>query len=1152
MNKTISRASFDQSRASDPGVSAWVSANAGSGKTHVLVNRVIRLMLTGTPPEKILCLTYTKAAAAEMSNRLYRELAEWIPLDDEALIEKIHQKTGHIKFNREQLAEPRRLFARALETPGGLKIQTIHAFCEQLLHRFPLEAGITSGFAVMDDRQAKELLVQIRSDFFARVDEADNEELREYLGDVIKFSGGQKGFDELLEKLLDKRDDLQVVYDDLAMASKHLAVALGLELEDTQEKLISQVGNIIDRKVLSYVEEILAARSAATDQKQAGLIKQILRADDDQEVFDLLVSLTLVANGSPKSDIKLCTKNCGIDNPDVLGILQDLARRTSQVVGKIKALNIFQATHAALHIGKIITQKYEAEKKRLGFYDYHDLIAKVLSMFADMPDAAWVLYKLDGGLDHILVDEAQDTSPPQWDIIQFLADDFFSGAGARHRVTRSVFAVGDHKQSIYSFQGAAPESFDQRKQYFKQAAEQAGQAFSEVNFDVSFRSTAQVLGVVDEVFKQPIAANGVENTVHSAVRASNTGLVELWPMEEKLDSEKTSPWVPDNGQRSAAHPRVRLAEKIARKIKSWLTSREMLPDENRPITPGDILILVRKRTQMMNALVRALKLADIPVAGVDRLKLTEHIGVQDLIALARFVLLPEDDLNFAGLLKSSLLVKDDDSPFDDDDLIAIAAERGNCSLWQAFVEAAGKGIDYGQTVCLLEKWKKQAAEMLPFEFFSQVLSADNKRSLIMQRLGSEAGEPLDAFLLLAQDFERANVPTLQGFLNWLEVGDTEIKREMEKSDGEVRIMTVHGAKGLEAKIVILPDTYDVPDTKHAPKILEIDDQTPVWRLKADFETPLIKDLKDRYLGDIQAEYNRLLYVAMTRACDRLYIGAAQSNSQIKDNSWYQLTANVLQKPELETPDEVFGLVWRLGQGGKKADDDQTEKARGVVAARPLPDWVTTRPSMQTHADTLAMNWIAPSRFGSDNLQDEETSLSPVEKTPENRFLRGNLIHKMLQYLPEIAADRQLQVARDYMSAHGQGLDEGQQIATLAEIETILSHPRFAAVFAPGSVAEAPIVARLKTKTGQDVILNGQIDRLCIRDNEILIVDYKTNKPPPASIAAVNQQYIRQLAAYREALCEIYPDHAIHAALLWTHNATLMEIDEKYLIDLFSG
>lgn len=1147
MNDLTTRASFDQSRASDPSVSAWVSANAGSGKTHVLVNRVIRLMLTGTDPEKILCLTYTKAAAAEMSNRLYKRLAEWIPLDDDALIEKIHENTGHIKFKKSELAKPRRLFARALETPGGLKIQTIHAFCEQLLHRFPLEAGVTSSFKVMDDRQAKDLLWKIRADFFSSLDNKNDAEAQLFLDEVIKFSGGQSGFDELLELLLNKRDDLQIVYQDLQGAHERLAQALGIKPTDNFESILKQVGQGFKKNAFADVQKILEGRTGAIDQKQAVLLKSALQTSSDHLLFELLKDLTLTKKNVQKASRSLCTVSCRKEHPEVFTLLEEEAMRISQIVEKTKAISVLHATNGALHIGKAITGQYEKEKNALGFYDYHDLIAKVLAMFDSMPNSAWVLYKLDGGLDHILIDEAQDTSPAQWDIIQFLADDFFSGQAVRPDIDRTVFAVGDRKQSIYSFQGAAPASFDQRRLYFEQTVKQAGMKFSCVEFDVSFRSTKQVLSLVDDVFAQEEAAKGIDKTVHSAQRSQSPGLVELWPVEEKNTATESKVWEPEI-EGAANNTRVQVANKIAQKIRYWLDTGETLASEKRPIRPGDILILVRRRTQLMDALVRALKLADVPVAGVDRLRLTRHISVQDLIALAKFVLLPQDDLNLSGLIKSSLLEKDNGQPFDDDDLILIASTRSEQSVWQAFLKKTDDGHGFLNAKNSLLSWRQKSRQQLPFEFFSTVLNVDQKRKSILRRLGSEAGEPIDAFLLLAQDYERGNTPTLQGFLSWLENGDTEIKREMENNENEVRIMTIHGAKGLESKIVILPDTYDVPDNSKAPKFLNADEITPVWKLKSGFETTLINKLKEQYLSDTFEEYNRLLYVAMTRAEDRLYIGAAQSNRKLSSKSWYQLISNILCKEELKQNDDIFGQTWRLSDDPDSVKKSTHQSEKELTPPSCLPDWAKQRPAK----NTKLTDWIAPSKLGLDIVDEGEQHISPLTEPGKNRFLRGNLIHKMLQYLPDLPTDKRMTVAKEYVLRHGTGLSDKQSTETLAEINVILNDQRFAQVFGPGSIAEAPIVARITLENGQELILNGQIDRLCIADNEIFIIDYKTNKPPPTRLAGVNHQYIRQLAAYRLALLQIYPNHEIRAGLLWTYNAVLMEIDEGSLQDVFSS
>ncbi|HFC05157.1 MAG TPA: hypothetical protein ENJ55_05570, partial [Rhizobiales bacterium] len=554
---------------------------------------------------------------------------------------------------------------------------------------------------------------------------------------------------DLLASILGRRNELEIVYEDLQAASCRLAKALGIGVNDTFESLVTESKAGWNLTALETAKKVLASQPGSTNQTTSMLLDRLLKTDKASDVFDVLFKITHTAKGTMKTDRSLCSPKCAKEFPDTLQALQELAVSASQLIEKINAVKILKTTESAMYVGKIITQEYDAEKNRLGVYDYQDLISKVLGMFSRMPDAAWVLYKLDGGLDHILIDEAQDTSPAQWDIIQFLADDFFTGAGARPDILRSIFAVGDRKQSIYSFQGAAPESFDLRHRYFRQVVRQCGLKFESVDFEVSFRSTSPVLELVDEVFAQAIAAEGVDKTIHSAQRATAPGLVELWPLEEKASTEKHSAWVPHSNPASESQAQVRLAQKIARKIRLWLDSGERLHSVDRAVRPGDILILVRKRTLFMAALVRALKLAGVPVAGVDRLLLTRHIAVQDMLALAQFVLTPQDDLNFAGLLKSTLLSRNDGSPFDDDDLIFISTNRGDKSLWAAFLDASENSDFYSNARSELEKWRDLAGQVPPFEFFSGVLITDQKRKNILKRLGSEAGEPIDAFLALA-------------------------------------------------------------------------------------------------------------------------------------------------------------------------------------------------------------------------------------------------------------------------------------------------------------------------------------------------------------------------------------------------------------------
>lgn len=1131
MNNKVT-ASVDQTRASDPDASAWVTANAGSGKTHVLVNRVIRLLLTGTEPEKILCLTFTRAAAAQMSNRLFETLARWIPLDDDQLIEQIHQNTGHYKISKTELAAPRRLFARALETPGGLKIQTIHAFCEKLLHKFPLEAGVTPRFKVMDDRQAADLSAKIKNEFLFGL--ADTSELAQ----VVKYAGGQKGFDELLAHILEKREELRLAFENpkqaLAALANHLNVPDAITVDDITNEIVDQV----DRQRLQTFQALLADSDSKRNQEKADLIIAFLVSRNNAQAKDHLVSMFFKANLEIFSPGFLVSGEVSKSNPEILEYFLAQAERIKALLEIEKNLNTLEATKALIAIGTDIVSRYDLAKQNAGYYDYADLVARVLDMFSRMPDSAWVLYKLDGGIDHILVDEAQDTSPQQWQIIRFLADDFFAGDSARTGSGRTIFAVGDRKQSIYSFQGAAPEEFDRQKEYFGKMAKQANAGFSPVELLISYRSTGQILQTVDGVFAQQQAQKGVGKTVHEAIRLqeNDRGLTELWPLIEPPDKQQTNAWtLPGKGDENR-DPRVELAEKIAARIKIWLDEKIMLDSKNAPLAPDDILILVRNRTTLMPAIVRALKAAEIPVAGVDRLLLTDHIAVRDLLALARFTLLPQDDLALACLLKSPLPVPLEARALDDDDLIRLAAGRGGASVWQQLYLAADEDENYRPVYEQLSQWISLAKTRRPYEFFSTVLTSHQGRHRLLTRLGSEAAEPLDVFLELAREYERFNTPDLQGFVHWVSSGDAEIKRELEQNAGEVRVMTVHGAKGLEAPVVIIADSCEVPNGRRPPKIFVNGEGLPIWSLKKDLQASAAKQMASKHLDDNLDEYNRLFYVAMTRARDRLYIAGAQKQAKLKEESWYHLAAERLKHDKYRVDDEVFGSVWRFGQQ-PQSDSGSALAAGPETPGSKLPDWIAVRPAQLE----IPEKWLSPSRLRQSDTDSPETHNSALAAQAGDRFVRGNIIHKLLQYLPDIDKSQRRAKAEAYLASNAVALDEESRGEMLKEVFNVLEDPVFADIFAEDSIAEVPVVGEVVLANDNRKVINGQIDRLCVTPGQVLVIDYKTNRPPPADIADADISYIRQLAAYRQVLSGIYPDRQIRAGLLWTHNATLMEV-----------
>ncbi len=1154
------RASDRQAEASNPQGSAWVSANAGSGKTHVLVNRVVRLLLTGTPPERILCLTYTKAAAAEMSDRLFKELADWLALGRGELTERIHRHTGHATFKDEDHAVARRLFTRALETPGGLKVQTIHAFCEKLLQRFPVEAGVVPGFEVMDDMAARDLRLAASEDVLARAKTEPASLVAQQLS-MLAAQTQHGNLDALIRQLIDKRREVKPLIADQharARTEAALSTVLGTSPDDSEQTLISSLVQALNATAYRNSAAALATRSAKTDQAQAALIEQLLQADDAGEQFSILQSLFLKADGNPKSDSSVLTKTATRDVPAVAEFLFCERDRVDTCARQLRALRVYQATCALLGIGGAILETYEQEKRTRGLYDYDDLILRTLDLLREGGASAWVLYKLDGGLDHILIDEAQDTSPEQWKIIERLTEEFFSGGGAREDIERTVFAVGDRKQSIYSFQGADPAGFDAMRRHFAHQTEMAGQTLSEVPLQVSFRSTPQVLSLVDEVFSQPAAAAGVSlpgqpAEVHSPTRSGQAGLVELWPVEQPAQHDARDIWQAPRAEDDVQHQRISLAVRIAGTIRNWIDAQEQLTAHARPIRYCDILILVRNRTTFADTLVRALKQRGVPVAGADRLKLTRHIAVQDLLSLARFVTLAEDDLTLAEVLKSPLVARDDGIPFDDDDLFTIAHDRGKLSLWASLNGAVDDGAPYAQALERLDQWRRRAGFSTPYDFFSSVLTADDTRAAFLTRLGSEAAEPIDAFLNEALAYEQRHVADLRGFAAWIEGSDPEIKRDMDHSGDEVRVMTVHGAKGLEANVVILPDTDNVPNNRKVPEILFAGDVSlPVWQLRKSQRVDATSALAARYLERLQEEENRLLYVAMTRARDRLYVCGYAGRNGVGEKSWYQLVANVLQRDEwaVTGPDDEV-ICWRReDQQDRSPEESEAAAVPETAGTENLPDWAVPQ---RVAGEPVAHQATASHLLVPASISDlpAETFLSPMAEQDVARFKRGTLIHRLLQILPDLPAGRHQSVAEAYLRqpAHALSGQEADEISR--EVLNLIAMPDFAAVFGSDSRAEVALTAHLDTAQGP-VTLTGQIDRLAVTDQQVLIVDFKTNRPAPAHIDEADPAYVRQLAAYRHALSAIYPARQVRAALLWTHTASFMEVPAELLDDALAA
>lgn len=1119
-----SRADELQRLAASPQASVWVAASAGTGKTKVLTDRVLNLLLEGALPQRILCLTFTRAAAGEMQNRLNQRLSQWVLLSEEELEQQLTIFLG-IKPSAEQRQRARHLFPVVLDTPGGMKIQTIHGFCQSILKRFPLEAKLTPHFQVIDENQSNHLLQQVQNDLL-RSDQLVRPFLQQ-LTDVFD----DISFAEMLNNLMAERHKWSWLLEGahaFSQARFELEKVLGISLEETISNLKLNACNnaAFAFKDLKEVVEILQMGSSS-DQERARVIAEWLELPEQRvKFFAQYISQFLTADGEVRK--RLVTKKISDVSPHASDILIQEADRLQRVQEKLNAVTCAHRSWAIIQIGVAVLDSYIKEKQRRGFVDYDDLIERTAKLLRQPEIAPWVLYKLDGGLDHILVDEAQDTNIHQWTVISALAEEFFSGDSARVE-NRTLFVVGDAKQSIYSFQGANPFVFDEMRQYFTRAAKSVSSNWREVKLNISFRSTQAVLEAVDKVFQREHVRDGVaiqeEIIEHQSFRRGQGGIVEIWPLVTPEEDEAVLAWAPPLAvQDQIASPQVRLANLMAAQIRHWLDNSELLMSQGRPIKAGDIMVLVRRRSDFVDALVGALKQAGVPVAGSDRMQLLNHLAVQDLVALGKFVLQPLDDLNLACLLKGPFL------NLTEEELFSLAYNRGEKSLWAYLQEQKDQ---FHKAYLFLQEIHSRGQKMTPFEFYARLLGELGGRKALVARLGYESLDPIDEFLHVVQQYQQTNLPSLLGFLTWLSMGDVEIKRDLDQRDqDEVRIMTVHGAKGLQSPIVFLPDTVQIP--RFTDRILwtTLEDQAglPIWspsQAKGCSATDRLKQ-QAQYLMD--QEYRRLLYVALTRAEDRLYICGWKTQQEVTEQSWYHLVETALR--DLGQPIEYdFAKIRSDGwQGaGWRHSCPQVVEVKSTIRDTPFsvvktqPEWLFKKPLQE-----VSMLHERPSQ-----------GPEPIE-LPEQIFERGRIIHKLLQYLPEVPCEQREEVGLKLLKTMPE-VSPDQYRPLLADVLRVLRDEKLKEIFSPTSRAEVPITAQIDGK-----VVLGQIDRLLVSEREVIIIDYKTNRKPLTNIQEVPAIYLHQLATYKEVLQRIYPHHTIRCLLLWTQSLEIMEIPQNLL------
>jgi ATP-dependent helicase/nuclease subunit A len=1139
---------FDRTRriqwdASDPGASAWVVANAGSGKTHVLSQRVLRLLLAGVDPATILCLTFTKIAAAEMARRIFGKLAAWTTLGDAELRAALLDLQGRPP-SAEETRQARRLFARALETPGGLKIQTIHAFCESLLHQFPFEANVPGQFTVLDESASAALIEEARAAVLAEA--AAGPATR--LGAAMRYLA-EHATDAQIAAALDSVIAEREAIRRWIMGTSHGGAG---SIDDALVDLRSRLGLKPDETEAAICAEI--CRSAGWARADCAELVAELAASlqsggngSDRTVHTALSGIgaaaTEIAEAELRLDFFLTQDRDGWKTRSVAhrlsarlrgaraGIADDFASeadRLQALAARLALSRTYAATEALLVVGNAILQEYHAAKRRAGALDFPDLIVKARNLLSRADAAAWVLYKLDARIDHILVDEAQDTSPDQWAVVRATAADFFSGESAARR-GRTVFAVGDDKQSIFGFQGAAPHMLADMARFFERAATAGRAGFVRRPLALSFRSTTEVLGAVDAVFtgglEEAISASGYE--AHAANRWQEPGRVVVLPRIVRARGREAESWTDPLDEPTAAEVELAdgLAGEVARLRGATLPSGKLLRD-------GGVLILVRKRDAFVSAMNRALRARTIPLAGADRIALADHIAALDLLAVADVMLLPDDDLQLAAALKTPLFAVDEDA------LTRLASQRSG-SLWAALRESAEPL--FRDAAERLARWRGMADRMTPFRFFATLLGPQGGRRAFRERLGGEAEDVLDAFLSQALAYEAVEPPTLQGFLAFQRASRSDIKREVEEGAAGVRVMTVHGAKGLEADVVFLVDTGgQIVVPGHRRILVPVGDEAMpafLWRRSAPDIAPLQRQSDAVADAATRQEYLRLLYVGMTRARDVLYVCGIRGERTPAD-CWYSVVEKALVPPDAERDADTGELVrpveWPQPGRPALAAKERAEVPRPAGEAR--PEWLA-RPAPSPPA---APRPLRPSRaLGEPDPPAYPISLGISHGAAATPLLRGRALHRLLELLPDVP-EGQWSIAGGRLLARLVPHEPAVGDALLGEALAVMRDPMLREVFGPGSRAEVAIVGRLATAQG-DYAVSGRIDRLARTAEGWHLLDFKTGGAIPSSLEETEAAHVLQLALYRRLLMDMSPGSAVRATLVWTVGPKIMPV-----------
>jgi ATP-dependent helicase/nuclease subunit A len=1113
-----------QAQASRPDAQVWLSASAGAGKTQVLTARVLRLLLNGAAPEAILCLTFTKAGAAEMADRVHERLGAWVTLSEQELRHELFA-LGEPHLG-DRLGEARQLFAKVLDARGGgLRIQTIHSFAQTLLAAFPAEADLPIGFRPLEGRDETNLQAEALADLVSRAEREGRMgtiDRLQFLAKVI----GEDATRRILGRCAQVPDEMERLGNgDIEGVVRRLLTGGIGDIEGWLQARCGDVVAPIDR--LTFVRDAnarwltKAGTPAVAGEKAAKALASWLQADVTERVeqLDRLQDVWLTGKGEIRANM-----------PAEAGYLQAIESLNEWVSSllQMKAFGrIAPKIAAALTLGQEYARAYADAKRAAGVVDFNDMIRATVRLLDTPGIGEWIRFKLDQTVDHVLVDEAQDTNAAQWSIVKALTEEFFAGEGAKGDKVRTVFAVGDFKQAIFGFQGTDPRQFGAAGDYFRTHIEAAEQEFNPLSISQSFRSSQPILDVVDAVVTD--IGHGVMGLPEAAERHQSarggSGHVELLPVVVQVEEDDASDAGADDEEDWFSNAERDWARTLASKVKDWTNGGLYLDNQSRPCEPGDIMILLRSRKDMARLIVSRLYEEKVPVAGVDRLRLDAPIAVQDLMAAVRFVLQPADDLSLASLLVSPLI------GWTQDELMQRAIGRKG-ALWPHL-----RATQPREALEALHILLDMADRTTPYVFLENILSGPiGGRARLIARLGEEARDPVEELLNAALTFEVSNTPSLQLFLNWFSRGEVEIKRDPSKPANAVRVMTVHGSKGLQAPVVVLADATSDPANR---KARDLD-----WLAEDGLTLPLFRPKKDELAGSLKTsakaqddrereEHWRLLYVALTRAEEYLFVGGAlnrpqskkfEKDGEISADCWHARVAAGMRRLA-GVQQEAGSLIFahREKKSGKgKARDDEGEHWREA-----LPGW-SLAPAPE---EARPARPLAPSALGAADM----AASPPPDPALRAAAERGRLLHGLFERLPAVRPDDRAKAARRWLE--GQGVADTQSLVDTAL--AVLDDPAFAQVFSGNALAEAPLAGVVD---GQ--VVAGTVDRLLVTESEVTVIDFKTGRRVPRDAQAVPDYHKAQMGAYAAVLAEIFPMRTVRAALLYSAGPRLITLSAE--------